>query len=759
MICLSAILVFAALSALTFIPTVKAWIFWRYYAGDDVADAGISMDGDYIVAVTKWTPTNVFLLDGSGGLKWKKSVSQSVGSVSISGNGSYVVVGTSYKTVLLFDGSGNLLWTKDLTTSSLYDVDISPDGRYIAVGGYDNMTYFYTNTGVQIWNSTFGDWVSSVSISSNGEYTAVGSWDDFVYLFNKEGDLLWSRNATWPVYAVAVSPEGGFTAAGNSYGNVSFFDNSGSLLWNIHLGSVDGVSVSAGGEYIAVASEYNNKITLLDKTGAVLWDWQVDGYVNNVDITHNGRYMVAASSDKHVYFLENLKPSTITCKRSQAQIMLGESITISGSISPPHEGIEVVLNYTKPDKSVMTRTAISGADGSFSDIMTPDVTGMWSVRTWWGGSSEYMGAQNSTRFIVGSIKDIVVMIGKSRTLFEYFESPEPYSYPIMGGVAYDESISCPAEINYTTQKVTFIRELFTITSFNITCAVEAFEGIPEGTYQVEATYDLYTYISLPFGKSYTHLFSYRIKLNVNVVTKYESTVSLMALPNSIRSGENVSISGAISSQGEITISGATAYLTYRKPDGSTFTRELNTLVNGSFRESYRPDMPGSWTVNATWQGDEDHNGAASPTAFFDVFTDLMHTIVMETKAYDVRMLTNSTLRNFEFSQSLMQISFNVEGPSNTGGFCNVTIPKTFLRGEPWIITIDGDPVTDFAKTENTTHTSLHFAYLHKSAHTVVIRGTWVVPEFSSTMTLVLLMAYSLFGAILGRKGVAKKPKI
>jgi len=419
------------ISVLTSFPAAEAWTFWRYNTGDDVADVGISADGNYVAAVTRWTPANVFLFDRNGGLKWKKTLPyQSANSIAISGNGSYIVVGTSYQKVLLLDTSGNVLWTKDLTTQSLYDVDISSDGRYIATGGYDNTVYFYDNAGVQIWNFTAGGWVQGVSISSDGEYTAAGSWDEFLYLFNRDGELLWSMNTTSPVYAVASSPEGGFIAAGNSHGNVSLFDNFGNLLWNIYLRNVDAISVSAGGEYIAVANRYDDKVTLLDRTGAVLWDWRVDDYANDVDITSDGQYVVAASDDKCVYLLENIKPSKITCEYTQAQIILGESNTIFGSVDPPYSGVEIVLNYTKPDNSTTTRTAISGADGSFSDTIAPDMTGMWSVRAWWGGNTEYMGAQNSTRFLVTATRNTPLKMGKSRMFFDYFESPESYSYPI-----------------------------------------------------------------------------------------------------------------------------------------------------------------------------------------------------------------------------------------------------------------------------------------------------------------------------------------
>jgi len=761
-VCLFVTVTTVILSTLVFVPTVNAWVFWKYNAGEEVVDVRMSMDGNYIVAVTDW-PAKVILLDSSGSLIWDESVSDRLESVSISGNGSRIVVGTSYKDVLLFDGDGELLWEKELTTRSLYDVDMSADGRYIVLGGYDNVTYLYDNMGVQVWNFTLGYWVESVSISSDGEYVAAGSWDDFVYLFNGDGELLWKFNTTWAVYAVSVSPEGNFVAAGNSYGNVSFFDNSGNRLWQTAVGDSDGISVSANGEYIAVAERYSDKITLLNKTGAILWEWQAADYVNDVDISDDGRYVVAGSSDEHVYFLENLKPSTITCNRSQAQLLLGEPVTISGSIDPSHEGVEVTLNYTKPDKSVMTRNAISSVDGSFSDTFTPEAAGMWSVTAWWSGNLEYMGAKSSSKkFLVSTVKDVAVRIGKNRTLFDDFEPPGSYSWPFMGGLEYNESISCPPGINYTTQSVSCWYETSygipgDITSFNITYIIEAFEETVEGMYEVEAVYEIYTYSSF-IGKTYTFLFSYKIKLQVDVVTKYGSSISLNVFPLGVRLGENISISGAITSGGEIAISGAEIELNYRKSDGSTLTRMVNTVFNGSFAESYEPEMLGSWTVNATWLGDEDHYGAVSSTASFDVLADLTHQIVWETNTYNVRTLTNSTLQDFIFNQQLMQISFNVEGLSGKKGFCNITIPKSLLQGDPWTITIDNAPISNPEVTESPTHTSLYFTYTHGSIHHVIIQGTWVIPELSSAMILLSLMMITTLAAIIQKRKHFSKPR-
>ena len=88
----------------------------------------------------------------------------------------------------------------------------------------------------------------------------------------------------------------------------------------------------------------------------------------------------------------NKIPTTISCKTSSAEITEGDTITISGAITPPGSGKTVNLNYTKPDgKTVVMRNVTTTSDGSYSDSYKPDATGSWSIRTSWNGDSEHQG--------------------------------------------------------------------------------------------------------------------------------------------------------------------------------------------------------------------------------------------------------------------------------------------------------------------------------------------------------------------------------
>ncbi|MBT0160806.1 PKD domain-containing protein [Candidatus Bathyarchaeota archaeon A05DMB-2] len=150
------------------------------------------------------------------------------------------------------------------------------------------------------------------------------------------------------------------------------------------------------------------------------------------------------------------------------------------------------------------------------------------------------------------------------------------------------------------------------------------------------------------------------------------------------------------------------------------------------------DIPYQIPILDTWGGiigyDYDNYPLMKPWGTIKMVLD----VIWDDIIYPVTVVSNSTIDDFNFSQPLKQISFNVAGPDGTIGFCNVIIPKALLYGEPWTVLIDGAPVlpTIFL-TENATHSFLYLTYTH-STHRIQIIGTWVIgpppPTYSLTIT-------------------------
>jgi uncharacterized protein YfaS (alpha-2-macroglobulin family) len=99
-----------------------------------------------------------------------------------------------------------------------------------------------------------------------------------------------------------------------------------------------------------------------------------------------------------------------------------------------------------------------------------------------------------------------------------------------------------------------------------------------------------------------------------MVLKAKSSLSLSASGENLGKGEQIIVSGHINPP----LAGIVVTLTFKRPDGSTFTEDVLTYSGGFFSYSLTPEDIGKWSVNAKWVGDENYEGASSPTLSFKV---------------------------------------------------------------------------------------------------------------------------------------------
>ena len=96
-----------------------------------------------------------------------------------------------------------------------------------------------------------------------------------------------------------------------------------------------------------------------------------------------------------------------------------------------------------------------------------------------------------------------------------------------------------------------------------------------------------------------------------VLSKIESTISCSVSPRIVERGEVVDVSGSI----DPVLENVTVTLKYKGPDGSTYIRNVTTDAEGAFKDSFQPKVEGSWSVNASWPGDEKHEGSWVSASF------------------------------------------------------------------------------------------------------------------------------------------------
>jgi hypothetical protein len=93
-----------------------------------------------------------------------------------------------------------------------------------------------------------------------------------------------------------------------------------------------------------------------------------------------------------------------------------------------------------------------------------------------------------------------------------------------------------------------------------------------------------------------------------------SSISCSASPASVTLGESITVNGSVSPA----VSGELVTLTYAKPDGTTLTRTVTSGADGSFTDTYSPEVAGGWSVTTSWSGNDAYFGATSFASDFTV---------------------------------------------------------------------------------------------------------------------------------------------
>jgi len=226
------------------------------------------------------------------------------------------------------------------------------------------------------------------------------------------------------------------------------------------------------------------------------------------------------------------------------------------------------------------------------------------------------------------------------------------------------------------------------------------------------------------------------------------------------------------------------YKEYYDVDGFDYLYVYGSLT-GSFPQGEVKPVPGSGTLAIIWF----YPVEAVGTTFLDVYNTKLLTIGLgyeqvpiehisedgfftnkETaqstnpvtaagQNFDifVEALTDTLVSDFTFDENQALISFNVAGPSDTIGFCNITIPQSLMWGN-WVILVDGlPPSPDPIITSDGTYTYI-FLVLSFSTHAIQIQSSEIVPEFPAVILLPLLFLATLAAAILGEKIRSRTPR-
>lgn len=127
----------------------------------------------------------------------------------------------------------------------------------------------------------------------------------------------------------------------------------------------------------------------------------------------------------------------------------------------------------------------------------------------------------------------------------------------------------------------------------------------------------------------------------------------------------------------------------------------------------------------------------------------MQTVHTSSKDVDMYFDTSSSISAVSFDEAGKKLSFKVSGTDGTMGTTVVHI-GSLLKG-PYVVTFDGQPVTDFRPDDSAGTITLNY---HHSSHTVTVLGAEVVPEFP--VPAILIAAITGIMVVLSRTSLIGK---
>ncbi len=275
---------------------------WEYSTSSGISAVAISDDSvnvsaTYAKSISLWrnhtsSPYNT------------KTVGQGISAMDMSSDGRFVVTAEETDTTVTLWEEGSKNWEKTDFFLSVVDLDMTPDGNYLAVSDFRNVYYFNTNSDDRIWvDNHASDTMTVVAISPNHQYIASGTEDGNVYVYNtSSSSASWYHSGTLDgkITGLDFSGDSNYLIIGSENGKVYVYESEGDtpvLEWG-QEDEVTCVSGSFDSNYYAFGTD-QGLVTVLDlSTEFKAWDKNIGGIITEIDFNGNAKYLIAGSTNK-----------------------------------------------------------------------------------------------------------------------------------------------------------------------------------------------------------------------------------------------------------------------------------------------------------------------------------------------------------------------------------------------------------------------------------------------------------------------------
>ena len=383
-------------------------LVWKYATAGIISFSSPAVVGDEVYIGSE--DYNIYCLNAkTGTLVWKYATAGIISSSPTIVDGKVYVLSNDKYVYCINATSGSLIWKYG--TEALY-IDTSPptfpyansspavvDGK-VYVGSDDGHIYCLdAASGSLIWKYGTGSFVSSSPTVVDGK-VYVGSHNYIVYCLDAaSGSLIWKYSGIGYVWNSSPAVAGGKLYVSIRTGFVCLDAATGTEAWYFNTYGMTKSSPAVADGKVYIGSQDKYVYCLNATTGSFLHRYLTNLNVDSSPaVADNKIYIGGEDGFVYCFVGEGTVPkvsTTISCVVSPTSVLTGNSLTVSGSITPAVSGAIVTLTYTRPDATTLTTKFTSGADGSFTATYTPDQVGNWAVKSSWLGDATHEGATSS----------------------------------------------------------------------------------------------------------------------------------------------------------------------------------------------------------------------------------------------------------------------------------------------------------------------------------------------------------------------------
>lgn len=479
-----------------------------------------------------------------------------------------------------------LIFASILTSMLLLSTQMSPNGSVYAIEsaeysydwpmlhhdpnrtGYTLSTAPNTNTTLWIYTISAGVWTTSPAVADGRLY--IGCEDRNVYCLNATtGAYIWSYKTGDYMYSSPAVVDGRLYIGSNDNRLYCFNATNGNGMWSFQTGSSVGSPTVADGRVYVGSSD---RVYCFDAlTGNEIWSYATGKYHSMGS---------PAVADGKVYVVSNIylvsEGGRLYCLNATTGSKIWNFTTQYSMGSPSIAGNRVYIG--SDDRRVYCLNALTGNE-------------IWNYRTLgYVGSSPAVAGD---RVYVGDDSwQVYCLNAMTGSLIWSYRTDGPmWSSPVVAD-----------------GKVYFVPWYGSAHCLNATTGAEV--------WVYGRGYGARSSPAVAYGRVYVGSRE-RVYAFGSADTQIPTSISCSVSPSEVAEGSSVIVSGYINPP----LRGKTLTLTYRKPDGSSFNRTPTTGFNGSYWDSYQPDVTGSWGVIVTWTSESIFVDASSSKNFTVIMID------------------------------------------------------------------------------------------------------------------------------------------